>query len=457
MLKSLLHSLLGSVTLICFMHSSLSGDVSESVPLPEDYFENLREILDLAGTRAPALVQVGLEREIADQELRIARARYYPTLGVSGNFGYRFEDRGDGGEDFESVSVNASLGLSRPLYHWGSIKAQVNIGEINFENSLIQTRQSFQDVIVRLREDYLRLVLSEMRLRNARLRRNILEQEIAQKAADFEAGVMSDEAYLNFQIDLENSLLEIDDLEMRKDRLVAEFSRIAGLDREIPIPARVDALDIEALDRLFGNQFAGSSWIDQTDEVRLSQNEMEKESRNRIIVNSRQTPNLSFSANISQRPVNTANENDVNTISYFAGISVGWNIFDGFATQASKRISFLRSRKLEFEHRNILSTRQLDETELRERIQIQLRKHKLLESQLDLFSRVYQRAKRDHEMGQTSANDLRESQLQFYNLELRVHESRVELLMMLTRYLVLTGRDRGLQYLKFDTQTASYR
>ncbi len=434
---------------------SVRGEVAETIPLPEDYFPELRALLEVSGTRAPALVQVGLDRQIADQELKVARSRYYPTLGVNGNFGYRFESRSGDAEDYEAVSANASIGVNRPLYHWGSIEAQVNIGEINYENSLIRTRQQFQDIVVQLREDFLDLVLNEMRLRNARLRRNILEQEIAQKRADFDEGRLSPEGYLTFQIDLENSLLEIEDLEMRKDRLIQQFSRVAGVDGDLGIPARVGALDSETLERLFGGKFVGEGWADETDTVRIAQNELEKEKRNLVIVESRQRPNLSFAASVSQRPVNTANENDVDSIAYFAGISLGWNIFDGFATQANKRISLLRARQIEFDYRNMMEEKMQAEQDFRERILIRLRKHKLLESQLDLYTQIYQRAKSEHEMGQTSSNALRASQLEFYSRELRVHESRAEILMLLTRYLVLTGRDRGLQFLKFDETTAS--
>jgi len=56
----------------------------QALPVPEEVLPPLESILKTAGERAPELVQIGLDRRIANEELTIARSRLYPSVGVAG-------------------------------------------------------------------------------------------------------------------------------------------------------------------------------------------------------------------------------------------------------------------------------------------------------------------------------------------------------------------------------------
>ncbi|MFP4352086.1 MAG: TolC family protein [Puniceicoccaceae bacterium] len=419
------------------------------LPVPEDYYPGLKRILEQAGRQAPELVRVGLDREIARENLKVARSRHYPSVGVGGNVGYRFVQR-SGEDDDSSLSASVSAGISRPLYFWGAVSAGVEKGEIDFETSLLRTRERFQETVQSLREEYLRLILNEMRLRNLRLRRNNLETQMARKESDYRAGRLSEEEYLDFQIELDRSLIEISELEDERNQLISSFRRISGVETIPEIPGGIAPIDLDALEaELRGEENPGPDWVDRTFNVQLNRNTMEKIDRDAIIIRSRQRPNISFSASVSQAPVNTATANDVDSIRWFAGLSVSWNVFDGFATQASRRINLLEKRRLESRMRS--NEQLLDEQriEIHSELLSMIRKQRLAERRFDLDSRIYSRVKGEYSEGRVSTNQFRQTQSDFYVKEYNLHLSRFLLLRTITDYLVTLNADRSTDYLEF--------
>lgn len=430
----------------------LAASQLDRIPLPEDYFAELRGILETSGERAPGLVQLGLNRQIADENLRIAEAAYYPSLSVNGNVGLRYVQRGGGEDDSEDLSGSVMAGVNRPLYHWGAVMAGIDRGRLDFQNQVLDTKEGFQEVLLDLRDDYLKLVINEMRLRNARLQRTIVEQEISQQQSARDAGRLSDEQWRLLQIELNQSILDIEELTATNTQILRNFRREAGVTAELTVPPMVDALDLDDLERLLFELQMSAGWVEQTIPMLRNRNNINREEKQRVIIQSRQRPNIDFAASVAQAPVNTANQNDVNTVTYFAGLSVRWNIFDGFQTQALRRISFLNSRKLEFARRQSERVLQEDEQRLRQNIVIQIRRQRLAEERLELDEIIYERAKRQHEDGLSSANELREAQLDFYRKQVEVHAGRADILRDLSRFLASVNADRGLEFLVFDEE-----
>lgn len=423
----------------------------ERIPLPEDYFGELRSILEMSGRQAPELVQLGYDREIADENLRVAEAAGFPRLDVNGNLGYRYVDRSRGEDNDESLSGDMSVALSRPLYHWGAVNAGIDRGRVDYQNSLIDTKENFQVVLLDLRDKYLELVLNEMLLRNARLRRTIFEQEINQKQADWEAGRLSEESWRLLQIELNQSILEIEELTVQKAQLVRDFRRDAGVRDEMRVPPSIDALNLDELEDLLASRQMSVGWVDETLRLQRAKNEIVREEKTRVIIQSRQRPNINFRASVTQAPVNTANQNDVNTTIYFAGLSVQWNIFDGFETQARRRISLLNGRKLDFAMMQSRANLEEVEQQIRQNLLIKVRRQRLIEERLDLDELIWERAKREYEDGLMSANELRQAQLDFYVEQVKVHQGRADILRMLADYLSNVNADRGLDFLVFNS------
>ncbi|MBC2600447.1 TolC family protein [Puniceicoccus vermicola] len=419
------------------------------LPLPEDYYPGLRQILEKAGRQAPELVRVGIDREVAQERLRIARSRYYPSLGIGGNLGYRYVQR-SGEESDGSASGSVSVGLNRPLFFWGAVEAGVEQGEIDFENSLLETKEKFQTTVQRLRDQYLELILNEMQLRNLRLRRANLETSLARRESDYRAGRLSEEEYLSYLIELDNSLIEIEELEDERNETLSSFKRISGVQEDPQIPSGVSPINLDALEAEIRGDELDPTWVEETFNIQLNRNTMEKIDLDSTIIKSRQRPNVSFSASVSQAPVNTATANDVDTIRWFAGLSVSWNVFDGFATQASRRINLLQKRRLESQIRTNIDLLEEERYKMTNDLMAMIRKQRLVERRFDLDSKIYSRVKTQYGQGRVSMNEFRSSQAEFYADEYNLHVARAALLQAIADYLVVINADRAVDYLQFS-------
>jgi len=419
------------------------------LPVPEDYYPGLLAILEESGKRAPELVRVGIDREVAQERLRVARSRHYPSVGIGGNLGYRFVQR-QGEDNDGSLSGSVSLGVNRPLYFWGAVSAGIEKGEIDFENSLLLTKERFQTTVQQLRDEYLDLILNEMQLRNLRLRRSNLETQLARRESDFRVGRLSEEEYLSFQIELDNSLIEIEELEDDRDETLASFKRISGVDVLPQIPSGVAPIDLDALENELVGDPVNPLWVEQTFNIQLNRNTMEKVTLDETIIKSQQRPNVSFSASVSQAPVNTATENDVETIRWFAGLSVSWNVFDGFATQANRRINLLERRRLQSQIQTNIEILNEEKTAIKNELLVMIRKQRLAERKFELDSRIYSRVKSEFSDGRVSANEFRATQVDYYAQEFALHVARASLLRVIADYLVVLNADRAVDYLEFD-------
>lgn len=419
------------------------------LPLPEDYYPGLQNILEEAGRQAPDLVRVGIDREIAQQRLRIARSRHYPSVGIGGNLGYRFIQR-QGEENDGSLSGSVSLGVNRPLYFWGAVSAGIEKGEIDFENSLILTKEQFQTTVQQLRSEYLSLILNEMRLRNLRLRRSNLETQMARRESDYRVGRLSEEEYLSFQIELDDSLIGIEELEDVREQTIAKFLRISGVDELPEIPSGIAPINLDELEAGLKGEAVSPLWVEQTFNIQLNRNTMEKIGLDETIIKSRQRPNVSFSASVSQAPVNTATANDVETIRWFAGLSVSWNVFDGFATQANRRTNLLERRRLQSQILTNIEILNEEKSVIKDELSVMIRKQRLAERRFELDSRIYSRVKSEFSDGRISANEFRSTQAEFYAQEYALHVARAALLETVADYLVILNADRAVDYLEFN-------
>ena len=192
------------------------------------------------------------------------------------------------------------------------------------------------------------------------------------------------------------------------------------------------------------------TWVEETFNIQLNRNTMEKIDLDSTIIKSRQRPNVSFSASVSQAPVNTATANDVDTIRWFAGLSVSWNVFDGFATQASRRINLLQKRRLESQIRTNIDLLEEERYKMTNDLMAMIRKQRLVERRFDLDSKIYSRVKTQYGQGRVSMNEFRSSQAEFYADEYNLHVARAALLQAIADYLVVINADRAVDYLQFS-------
>lgn len=411
------------------------------VEYPEANLPELSLLLDQARAKAPALVEQALSQEESVERLKAAKASYYPRLDLGANLGFSRDVYTNGDypdEDRFGLGYNARV--TRPLYHWGAIEAKIRQAKLDFDNESLEQVFILRRIKRSLRADYLTLLLNKASIQNLRLRRQIAEDGIARTQSDRASGTVSTLAAEQADLDLIQNLIDIEQLEAEQTRIFADYQRNLGwsaplsLVDAVPSPDPVAVLAWTEKVRTDGQD----AWLLDQSEVKRRQNLVEREKEELIRVTATQRPLLGFaaSAGLSQR--NTAAANNVETLSFFIGLDVTWNIFDGFETSARKRETLLRQRRLERQLDAFRAELRFQSTNIVTEIAFAARQLTLAQRRGDLAAQNLAVQSRDAKEGRTSPQTYRQQELTHNEIQFAALRSRVQLLLALNDYLDLT-------------------
>ncbi|MDR1279943.1 MAG: TolC family protein [Opitutaceae bacterium] len=419
------------------------------VGYPEAWMPELARILDQARARAPQLIVKGIEQEESVARLRQAKAAYYPRLGLTANLGYRKEYRSEG-DDIDNLGLNFNLALRRPIYHWGAIEARIRQARLDYKNEELDRILTLRRIHRGIRADYLSLLVNRAALRNARLRRRIFEERAATLRTSLEAGNLGAVEAEQNTLNLNEAIMNIEQLEAVQERIFASFRRTIGWQTPPTLATPLPPLPTDDILRWISSRPSrpsratrpdetGDTWIGETGEARKRRNLIEREKAELVRINAIQRPLLNFTTSVGHGQTNTSTRDNVDTTTWFIGVDVNWNIFDGFETSQRKRESNLRRRRLE-------TRLNAWEAELRAQsgavlgdLSFQTRRHALQQRRYQLANEAWTRDQRDHTEGRLAAAAFRDRQLTICESELSILQARAALIMGITDYLDLTA------------------
>ncbi len=319
--------------------------------LPEDLFPELKRILTNAVQQSPRMLTLSLNQEIASADLMQARSGLFPSAG--GSFSaYVTRDEREGFEDTLSTEkIYYNFTVTQPVFHWGERRNTARIGEINKRIADRNYGEAYRLLAQEIRINYLQLIVLKGRVAEARFNqeqaeevRKVTEDRLAQRVISeseaFQPRINADQTALN-------SDRAADGFADAKRRFTALTGLPAPEDSAIPdeIPPVAPAnTQIESLLAGFLRQpepltNEGLTLKDQLESAELTY------ANQRI----RLLPKFSFVAGISQDEQSYTIDPSLKygLRSMYAGVSVSWTIFDGFATRAAKRSSLARVRQSE--------------------------------------------------------------------------------------------------------------
>jgi outer membrane protein TolC len=422
------------------MTTSLSALDAEITPLrAEELIPELRSILDSAKDHAPLLVEEGFIREEGQQRLKQAKASYYPSIDLSADLGIRQQYR-TGAEDDTNFGLNFSARLSRPIYHWGALEARIEQARIDNDSDTLNYLENVRAIQRQIRADYLTLLLNKILLRNENIRRTQLNEELEKLELDFESGTISEIDYQSTQLNLQDALLNISKLERNQQRISSTFKETAGWDQPILAATGIPPFEIDELKKWHSTQTDATDplWVDAHRDAQLIMNELLRENETLTIIKAQQRPLVNFTASASQNQTNTATANNVDTLSLFAGITVRWNIFDGWLTKHERVESKLKHRRLESKLERIKTELKLEKSRMLDLIHHQMQSADHLERRHELELKRFANTRADHAAGRLTQADLRSTELSLNDLELELMTARANLLMQVSDYYDLT-------------------
>ena len=411
------------------------------IQYPEADIPELARLLDQAREKSPALVAQAIAQEESTARLAGAKAAYYPRIDLGGQFGLTQTTYANGAyPDEQTVGLAFNATVTRPLYHWGAIEATIQQARLDFKNEELQRVFILRQVKRSLRADYLSLLINQSTLQNLRLRRQITEDNIGRARSDKEQGSVSAMTSEQANLNLSQGLIDIEQVEAEQNRIFADYKRNLGwdaplaLDLPIPLPDAAALLAWTEQTRTQGVD----AWLQDNSEVQRRKNLIAREKEELIRVKSGQRPNFNLTASAGQNQRNTAAQNNVEAISYFIGVGMNWNVFDGFATSAKKRETLLRQRRLERQLEAFRAELQAQSTNLLTQIGFIARQLQIDQRRADLSTQSFGLQQRDQKEGRIAEQAFRSIQLGYNESQIPALRTRVRLLLAINDYLDLT-------------------
>jgi outer membrane protein TolC len=431
----------------------------ENFPLPETYFPALKTMIDGAAKQAPRILARNAENAIAEAARISARAGQLPTAGgYASYYPWVTETRAvagtspTGGSNPDQIlhpkKLAYSFNIIQPIYHWGALRANTQIGELQEKLALGVSADAYRVLAEEIRAQYLQVILNKGALARSRFNLRLADEQLALARSKFEKNVIA-------EADLFGPTISAEQARLATDRMIEDYensriylSKLSGspvlTDEQVPTEVPPITPATSALQSVAA-EFTGHTDLN-TYSLQNQRDQIEVERLNYKVAATRLRPKVNLQMGTTQDEfsysVNIADKYKVR--SYFAGVSLSWNVFDGFQTRSAKRTSLARRRQLE-------QTYKEQTADVIAAVQSQMRQLEFSARNLSIVERNLGSAvsilnQRRDEMGRGVASDadVNAAQLNFYDWQLTAFGARNEYMLRTSRLLSTTLTDPAL-------------
>ncbi len=348
-----------------FAAALMAGPAGDAV-LPEQLFPQLDGILKKAVQQSPRMLSRALDLEIAENNRIAARSGMLPSVGASYSY-YKSKDRqsllydtpgSSSSSTYTLTKTPYSASISQPLYHWGALQNNAKIGEIQQSITQGQYREAYRLLVQSLRGEYMRLILLKLTATRSGYYRDTTANQLKQEEDRLAKKVTSDAEIFSVRINAERAQIAAERADFDLQNTTNSFARLAGLGsafttNDIPDSIPEAAYNANGLNNLLAGFLAQKDPV--TTEAATLRQQLEVEKLNYEITKTRLWPKLNASAGMSQDEQNNyfGSGAKYKVTSLYAGFSINWSIFDGFAASAATRNTLARRRILENDYRQL--------------------------------------------------------------------------------------------------------
>lgn len=426
-------------------------------PLPETYFPTLKRLLDTAVAQSPRMLSRNAEEAVAEGSRLIARSGQLPAAAGSLSYNpWQRDVRVGVAEPLTSDRLLYGASVTQPVYHWGVLKNNTRIGELQLKIAQNQTADAYRVLVQEIRGQFLQLIIRKASCARSRFYLNIVtdRQKVAQ--SKLAANVIAPSEMFMVNLVVDQASLAVDRAQDDYDSLRRVVGKLCGTeaikDEDIPdsIP-EVSAPSSEVLQAKL-SVFTGQK-EPHTFAVENLRFQSEIEQMNYHNAKVRLRPRLSAVAGISQDQQSyTANVGQKYGVqSTYVGIQISWSIFDGKATKGMKAISLARRREIE---RSI----EVASDDLKEEARSELRQIGYSARSLEISNRLVASSKggvagrkADIKRGLVSEAELNPTLFDFYGTQIDAFTARADLLMKVATFLSTIQEDPALANLTRKT------
>lgn len=428
--------------LTCFLQAA-SPVVSE-IPLPEKSHPGLETILRSAVQQSPRMVNRALELEIAENDRIAARANLLPSLSAS--YGYnRATDKYGTAIGNSSIKTPYSLVLSQPLFHWGERWNNNKIGKIQEKIAQGQYREGYRMLAQQLRRDYLRLIVQKQSVTRALFYKQYMGNQLKLQEDRYSKKLISESEIVFARVNDEQAEIGMEQTQLDYASAKQAFVRLAGLnsldDEAIPDSVAEQTYSSVPYEQLLAeflaqkdpNSVAAFNLRQQLDIANLSYANAKTRLRPKV--------NAVFGLTQDEQTNFAGSGNKYSVASRYAGISINWTIFDGFAAGAATRNSLARRRILENDYHELTGQLAQAAQSAEKQINFSARLMAINDRALASSKGYFRTVQEDFRRGIKSETDVGQVQLNVYDTEIITSNARADYLMKIGEFLATLNED----------------
>jgi outer membrane protein TolC len=401
---------------------------SAQTPLSHRIFPELLNLSEDCFQDTEALSNALFAIERAEEDLVVRRSGRLPNLSSFGQYHYQREEYDLPMGEQDSGRFIYGLTLRQPLYHWGSLQANHNIGRILLQDAG-RNKRVLQEI---LRSHLQRRALGyyiacrehDFAVLNLRHYGKMLElAEEGMAAGDVQSSEL-EAARQNFRNATKHQIAVLTAKLDVQYQLIKEFAVTDEHLGMIPeaLPADI-GIDLETWELRF-HQFSTTGFKQHPEYLAVLSNlKVQEESVKVAKAGNRPLVDLVVGANQDDTTYTFSELDDRFRQIYFAGVRVSWNIFDGQATKA--RVNTAKANLRETEARKKFVARKLaqDANQVFHELQNSDARLRALRETVEEKTAKHGKVKSAHESGQVPDSQLANS---FFDLAAHEHLLLVE-------------------------------
>jgi len=420
--------------------------------LPEDYFPQLRTILDDALRQSPRMLLARLDLDAAAGDRTQARAGLYPSLRSTSRLMRTSDLRRDRpGQTLEATKTYYDIGLTQPLFHWGEKRNTAQIGAIRAAIAERNYGEAYRALAREIRQSYLSLIVLKSQLVSMRFAREQAEATLQAAEERVSHGLLPRSGLFGTQIALERAELSHASTESAFIAAQEQLEVLTGatapeedaLPDELP-RMRADPNSSDSRLASFTAQAEPSSPTlenlrQQVDVARLTYKNQKTRLRPKF--------NLVVGVSQDEQSYTLNNAQRYGLTSRYAGVQVNWSIFDGWATRGAVRSALARLRQSEARYAQAQAAAPRQARAASRALELAQRQMQINDQLLDVTAGNLNISQDDFAAGRIPREAFDQAQAGYYAERVSANTARLNFLMAQVDLLTQIDRDPLIEHL----------
>ena len=433
--------LLATLSLTCVLGFAQVTDVE----MPEAYLPELKRVLRNLPQTSSLLDEERQRMKEAAGGTKVARSASGLKLKLNLQGQSIHEDRPD--QDFHHrYRFLGSAYLKKPLYHWGALKAERQIGQLEEQRASLRFRSSAKSLTSEVRSHYLDLVLFKYEIQLAEETLSIARKNEENLSKRKELGLGTDlgvDEAIALRLQQEIHLSNLERQFLTQSSLFDDYIEADSNLSFERSPAFLDFCESHPFTQKSPILISRISF-QEVEEIELA---VEKEKRRIVIAESQLKPKFNLIGGVFQDQVALAdNRENLTRNNLLIGVEANWAIWDSEKSTGEKEIALARKRRYEISAERLSRALRIELESLRNSLLA-------LGKNIEVTRKLVKVAENRYEKSLIEFELNRITPVAHFQTRTSLDRSRLTLLQAVIHYQ--KTKDRYLTRITFDTEDSS--